>query len=247
MSAASPKTGTIYGVGLGPGDQELMSVKSDRLLRNARHVAFFRKAGRKGQARQIVNGMLPDSVIEFPMEYPVTTEIPLSDPRYNEVLSGFYKEATDYLIALAQSGEDVVVLCEGDPFFYGSFMHIYTRVKNVVPVEVVPAITGMSGAWTATGAPITWGDDVLTVLMGTLGEDKLSDHMAATDALVVMKIGTNFDKVIRALKTASRYDDAWIVQFATMPNQTVTKLSEMTDKVTPYFSIIVVHGQGRRP
>ena len=240
-------TGTIYGIGLGPGDQELMSVKTDRLLRNAKHVAFFRKAGRKGQARQIVEGMIPEGAIEFPMEYPVTTEIPLTDPRYNEILSAFYKEVTDHLIALAQSGQDVVVLCEGDPFFYGSFMHIYARVKDVVAVEVVPAITGMSGAWTATGAPIAWGDDVLTVIMGTHSEEKLVEHIALTDALVIMKIGTNFDKVVRALKAGGKYDDAYLVQFATMPNQTVCKLSEMTDKVTPYFSIIVVHGQGRRP
>ncbi|MGR3837386.1 MAG: precorrin-2 C(20)-methyltransferase [Cognatishimia sp.] len=240
-------TGTIYGIGLGPGDQELMSVKTDRLLRNAKHVAFFRKAGRKGQARQIVEGMIPEGAIEFPMEYPVTTEIPLTDPRYNEILSAFYKEVTDHLIALAQSGQDVVVLCEGDPFFYGSFMHIYARVKDVVAVEVVPAITGMSGAWTATGAPITWGDDVLTVIMGTHSEEKLVEHIALTDALVIMKIGTNFDKVVRALKAGGKYDDAYLVQFATMPNQTVCKLSEMTDKVTPYFSIIIVHGQGRRP
>lgn len=240
-------TGTIYGIGLGPGDQELMSVKTDRLLRNARHVAFFRKAGRKGQARQIVEGMIPEGAVEFPMEYPVTTEIPLTDPRYNEILSAFYKEVTDHLIALAQSGEDVVVLCEGDPFFYGSFMHIYTRVKDVVPVVVVPAITGMSGAWTATGAPITWGDDVLTVIMGTHSEEKLVEHIKLTDALVIMKIGTNFDKVVRALKAGGKYDDAYLVQFATMPKQTVCKLSEMTEKVTPYFSIIIVHGQGRRP
>ncbi|MGR3813564.1 MAG: precorrin-2 C(20)-methyltransferase [Cognatishimia activa] len=240
-------TGTIYGIGLGPGDQELMSVKTDRLLRNAKHVAFFRKAGRKGQARQIVEGMIPEGAVEFPMEYPVTTEIPLTDPRYNEILSAFYKEVTDHLIALAQSGEDVVVLCEGDPFFYGSFMHIYTRVKDVVPVEVVPAITGMSGAWTATGAPITWGDDVLTVIMGTHSEEKLVEHITLTDALVIMKIGTNFDKVVRALKAGGKYDDAYLVQFATMPKQTVCKLSEMTEKVTPYFSIIIVHGQGRRP
>ncbi len=240
-------TGTIYGVGLGPGDQDLMSVKTDRLIRNAKHIAFFRKAGRKGQARGIVEGMIPDHAVEFPMEYPVTTEIPLADPRYNEVLSAFYKEVTDHLINLAKSGEDVVVLCEGDPFFYGSFMHIYTRVKDVVDVEVVPAITGMSGAWTATGAPITWGDDVLTVLMGTLGEDKLTQHIKDTDALVIMKIGTNFEKVIRALKAGGKYDDAHLVQFATMEKQTVCKLSEMTNKVTPYFSIIIVHGQGRRP
>ncbi|WP_270729015.1 precorrin-2 C(20)-methyltransferase [Shimia sp. Alg240-R146] len=241
------QTGTIHGVGLGPGDPDLMSVRAHRLLTGAKHVAFFRKAGRKGQARQIVEGLLPDSVIEFPMEYPVTTEIPLSDPRYNQMLSAFYEDVTQHLITLAKGGEDVVVLCEGDPFFYGSFMHLYARLRDVVPVQVVPAITGMSGAWTATEAPITWGDDVLTVLMGTLPQDTLSDYIARTDALVIMKIGTNFDKVIAALKSGGRFDDAWIVQYATMAKQTVTKLSEMTDDVTPYFSIIVVHGQGRRP
>lgn len=240
-------TGTIYGVGLGPGDPDLMSVRSHRLITNAKHVAFFRKAGRKGQARAIVDCMLPDTAVEFPMEYPVTTEISVHDPRYNEALSAFYEEVTQHLISLAKSGEDVVVLCEGDPFFYGSFMHIYARVRDVVPTQVVPAITGMSGAWTATEAPITWGDDVLTVLMGTLDEEKLTRHMADTDALVVMKIGSNYDKVIRALKASSRYDEAWLVQFATMQKQSVKKLSETSDHGTPYFSIIVVHGQGRRP
>ena len=241
-------TGTIYGLGLGPGDPDLMSVRSHRLLTNARHVAFFRKKGRKGQARQIVEGLLPSGAREIPMEYPVTTEIPVHDPRYNELLSAFYAEVTQHLIALATAGEDVVVLCEGDPFFYGSFMHLYARLRDVVPVEVIPAITGMSGAWTATETPITWGDDVLTVLMGTLPQDKLTTHIRQTDALVVMKIGSNYDKVVTALKDGGKYDDAWLVQFATMgEKQTVTKLSDMTDTGTPYFSIIIVHGQGRRP
>ncbi|WP_170349249.1 MULTISPECIES: precorrin-2 C(20)-methyltransferase [Ruegeria] len=239
--------GKIYGVGLGPGDPDLMSVRADRLLRNARHVAFFRKPGRSGQARKIVNGMIPGDAVEFPMEYPVTTEIPLTDPRYNELLSAFYKDCAAHLKTLSDEGEDVVVLCEGDPFFYGSFMHLYSRLRDEADVEVVPAITGMSGAWTATGDPITWGDDVLTVLVGTLPEDTLAERMAQTDALVVMKIGRNIEKVKRALKTAGLYDRAWIVEYAQMPNQTVTKLSEACDKVTPYFSIIIVHGQGRRP
>ncbi|WP_171125384.1 MULTISPECIES: precorrin-2 C(20)-methyltransferase [unclassified Ruegeria] len=239
--------GKIYGVGLGPGDPDLMSVRADRLLRNARHVAFFRKPGRSGQARKIVNGMIPENAVEFPMEYPVTTEIPLSDPRYNEMLSAFYEGCAAHLKSLTEQGEDVVVLCEGDPFFYGSFMHLYNRLRTKADVEVVPAITGMSGAWTATGDPITWGDDVLTVLVGTLPEDDLAQRMAYTDALVVMKIGRNIDKVKRALRTAGMYDRAWIVEFAQMPNQKVMKLSEAEDKVTPYFSIIIVHGQGRRP
>ena len=197
------------------------------------------------KARKIVNGMIPEGAIEFPMEYPVTTEIPVTDPRYNELLAAFYEECTAHLKTLSEQGEDVVVLCEGDPFFYGSFMHLYNRLRDEAPVEVVPAITGMSGAWTATGDPITWGDDVLTVLVGTLPEEVLAERMAQTDALVVMKIGRNIDKVKRALKTSGLYDRAWIVEYAQMPNQTVTKLSEACEKITPYFSIIVVHGQGR--
>ncbi|GFE50562.1 precorrin-2 C(20)-methyltransferase [Roseobacter cerasinus] len=240
-------TGTIYGVGLGPGDPDLMSVRADRLLRGARHVAFFRKAGRSGQARRIVEGLLHADVVEFPMEYPVTTEIPVTDPAYNDALSGFYASCTDHLKQLVGQGEDVVVLCEGDPFFFGSFMHLYTRLKDEVPVQVVPAITGMSGAWTATGQPVTWGDDILTVLMGTLPKETLTEAMMRSDAVVVMKIGRHFDKVTSALKAADLYDRAWLIEYASMPNQTVQQLAEAGDKVTPYFSIIVVHGQGRRP
>ncbi|MGC3939040.1 precorrin-2 C(20)-methyltransferase [Roseobacter sp. EG26] len=240
-------SGTLHGVGLGPGDPDLMSVRADRLLRDARHVAFFRKAGRSGQARRIVNGMMRADVVEFPMEYPVTTEIPVTDPGYNAALSDFYSDCTRHLRGLLDGGEDVVVLCEGDPFFFGSFMHLYTRLKNHVPVQVVPAITGMSAAWTATGQPVTWGDDILTVLMGTLPGDILAERMAQSDAVVVMKIGRHFDKVKSALKQAGKFDDAWLVEYASMPNQSVQKLAEAGDRITPYFSIIVVHGQGRRP
>ncbi|MGI9353006.1 MAG: precorrin-2 C(20)-methyltransferase [Rhizobiaceae bacterium] len=241
------KPGTVHGVGLGPGAPDLMSVRADRLLRSAKQVAYFRKAGRPGQARRIAEGIIPTDAIEIPMDYPVTTEIPLSDPRYAEKLAMFYSEQTTMLRKLSASGEDVVVLCEGDPFFYGSFMHLYTRLKDDVPVEVVPAITGMSGAWTATGQPVTWGDDVMAVLMGTLSEDDLCGRMANSDALVIMKIGRNIGKVVSALKACGRYENAWLVEYATMENQRVQKLAEADTSKVPYFSIVVVHGQGRRP
>lgn len=240
-------SGTVYGVGLGPGDTDLMTRRAYRLLTEADQVAYFRKAGRPGQARRIADELIRVDATEIAMEYPVTTEVPLSDPRYNEILSGFYIDCTARLKALADAGQDVVVLCEGDPFFYGSFMHLHSRLKGNTPVEVVPAITGMSAAWTATGQPVTWGDDVLSTLMGTLPEEDLVRHMKAADALVIMKIGRNIDKVRRALRAAGKYDAAWLVEFASMPEQTVQKLSEAEDKVTPYFSIIIVHGHGRRP
>ncbi|MBK1637076.1 precorrin-2 C(20)-methyltransferase [Rhodovulum adriaticum] len=240
-------TGTVYGLGLGPGAADLMSVRADRLLRAATHVAYFRKAGRAGQARQIVQGLIPEGAVEFPMEYPVTTEIPLDDPRYNQIMSAFYADCTAHLQALAQGGADVVVLCEGDPFFYGSFMHLYTRLNGVVPVEIVPGITGMSAAWTASGAPITWGDDILTVLPGTLPEDTLVEGITGADALVVMKMGRHLPKLRRALDRAGRLAEAWLVEYAAMPNQRVTRLTEYAGETAPYFSILLLHGRGRRP
>jgi len=238
--------GTVHGVGLGPGAQDLLSVRADRLVRGARHVAYFRKAGRPGQARRVVEGMLRSDVVEVALEYPVTTEIPFTDPRYNEMLSAFYSECVAQLRQLIEAGEDVVVLCEGDPFFYGSFMHLYTRLQPVAPVQVVPGITGMSGAWTATGTPITWGDDALSVLMATLPEEELVRRIRDTDALVVMKIGRNLAKLRRAVAAAGRQDEAWLVEYATMPEQRVTRLLD-ADQVTPYFAILLIHGQGRRP
>ncbi|UWQ40417.1 precorrin-2 C(20)-methyltransferase [Leisingera aquaemixtae] len=237
--------GKVICAGLGPGDPDLMSVRSHRLITGARHIAYFRKAGRQGQARAIVEGMLAEGVTEHAMEYPVTTEIHFSDPEYNRVLAEFYDRWAVTLAEIAKS-KDVVVLCEGDPFLYGSYMHLYTRLQGRAAQEIVPGITGMSGCWTASGQPITWGDDVLTVAMATLSEDELAERAANTDALVVMKIGRNLPKLRRALERAGRAEDAWLVERGTMPGQTVQKLSEIDGEV-PYFSIVLVHGQGRRP
>ena len=238
--------GKIICAGLGPGDPDLISVRSDRLIRAARHVAYFRKAGRAGQARAIVEGMLAADATEYPMEYPVTTELPFDSPAYNDALAGFYDTWADRLAHLAQS-DDVIVLCEGDPFFYGSFMHLHSRLQGRAVVEVVPGITGMAGCWHATGAPITWGDDVMTVLMGTLPEPELVRHMQNADALVVMKTGRNLPRVRRALAAAGRLGDAWLVERGTMPGQRVVRLAEADEGDCPYFAIVLVHGHGRRP
>ena len=239
--------GKIYGVGVGPGAVDLLSVRADKLVREAKYIAFFRKAGRAGHARQIASNLLSKDVIELAMEYPITTEIPFSDKRYSEVLSEFYKKYSNKIISLSQTGIDLVILCEGDPFFYGSFMHIYSRVKDKCPVEVVPAITGMSAAWTATDIPITWGDDILTVLMGTLDETTLENQLQDTNAAIIMKIGRNLPKIKKALERTGRFYDAFIVEYAAMDKQTVQRLSDYNTENAPYFSIIILHGQGRRP
>jgi len=238
--------GRILCAGLGPGDPDLMSVRSDRAIRAARHVAYFRKKGRPGQARRIVEGMLALGVVEYPMEYPVTTELPFDSPEYILCLATFYDDWANRLTELAQA-QDVLVLCEGDPFFFGSFMHLHIRLQGRATVEVIPGMPGMVGCWYATGVPITWGDDVMTVLMGTLPEDELVCHMQGADALVIMKTGRNLPRVRRALATAGRLEQAWLVERGTMPGERVLKLAEVDGSDCPYFAIVLVHGSGRRP
>lgn len=238
--------GRIICAGLGPGDPDLISVRADRAVRGARHVAYFRKPGRPGQARRIVQGMLAPDAVEYPMEYPVTTEIPFDHPDYNDALAGFYDLWAARLAQLAQT-EDVVVLCEGDPFLYGSFMHLQVRLTGLAEVEVIPGIPGMVGCWNAVGQPMTWGDDVLTVLMGTLPEADLIRHMQGSDALVVMKTGRNLPKLRRALAASGRLADAWLIERGTMPGQRIAPVADVADDDCPYFAILLVHGHGRRP
>ena len=238
--------GRIICAGLGPGDPDLMSRRAERAVRGASDIAYFRKKGRFGQARRIVEGMLASDVCEHAMEYPVTTEIPFDSPDYIRLLATFYDDWAARLTALARS-RDVVVLCEGDPFFYGSFMHLYVRLRERLEIEVIPGITGMTGCWTATGEPMTWGDDVMSVLMGSMSEDQLVTHMQGADALVVMKTGRNLPKIKRALARAGRLAQAWLVERGTMSDQRIARLIETEDHDCPYFAIVLVHGHGRRP
>jgi precorrin-2/cobalt-factor-2 C20-methyltransferase len=237
--------GRIICCGLGPGNPDLMSVRADREIRAASHVAYFRKKGRPGQARRIVEGMLANNVREYPMEYPVTTELAFDSEEYVRALAGFYDEWADRLEALAREG-DVVVLCEGDPFFYGSFMHLYTRLQGRAEIDVIAGIPGMAGCWNAVGQAIALGDDVMTVLMGTLSETELARRVQNFDALVIMKTGRNLGKIRRVLAAAGRLGEAWLIEHGTMPGERVARLEEVDVADCPYFAIVLVHGRGRR-
>jgi len=238
--------GRIICCGLGPGDPDLMSVRADREVRAATHVAYFRKKGRPGQARTIVEGMLAPACCEYPMEYPVTTELDVGSADYARLLAFFYDEWADRLAKLSLEA-DVIVLCEGDPFFYGSFMHLYTRLQGRAEVEVVAGIPGMAGCWNVAGLPIALGDDVMTVLTGTLPEAELARRVQNTDALVIMKTGRNLAKIRRVLEAAGRLDESWLIERGTMPDERVARLADVDSTDCPYFAIVLVHGRlGRR-
>ncbi|MEA1834140.1 precorrin-2 C(20)-methyltransferase [Methylobacterium durans] len=240
-------TGTLFGVGMGPGDPDYLTVRAVRVLERAPILVHFCKKGRRGNARTIADAVLRDPAREFPLVYPYTTELAPDDATYVSALAGFYDDAAARLADHLGAGRDVAILSEGDPFFYGSFMHLWRRLKDRFPVEVVPGVTGMSGCWTRAGTPITWGDDVLTVLPATLPHAALAERLRGTDAAVVMKLGRHLPKVRAALSEAGLLGRAVYVERGTMQGEKVIPLAEKPDDAAPYFSMVLVPGEGRRP
>ncbi|ODT43836.1 MAG: precorrin-2 C(20)-methyltransferase [Methylobacterium sp. SCN 67-24] len=246
MSERAPRT-LLFGVGLGPGDPDYMTVRARDIILKADRLVHFCKRGRRGNARVTADAIIaPDAAREIELAFPVTTEVPVEEEGYAGPIAAFYDAAAERLADEMAAGRTIAVLCDGDPFFYGSFMHLWRRLAQRFPTEVVPGVTGMAGAWTRAAAPITWGDDVMTVLPGTLAEGELTRRLVDTDAAVIMKLGRNLPKVRRALQQAGLINRAIYVERATMADQRVVRLAEKPDDEAPYFSMILVPGEGRR-
>ena len=241
------RIGRLYGVGIGPGDPELLTVKATRVIAESPVVAFFAKAGRRGNARGIVDRWLKPSHVELPLYYPMTTESHFDDPPYREALAKFYAESAAAITAHLEAGRDVALLSEGDPLFYGSFMHLFVRLRERFAVTIVPGVSSICGAWGAAETAMTWGDDSLVVLPATLPLDELTRRLALADAAVIMKIGRNFPRARQALAKAGMAERAIYVERATMEGERVMPLRDKSDEAAPYFSMILVPGNGRRP
>lgn len=238
--------GRLLGVGVGPGDPELLTLKAVRALREADVVAHFAKAGNESRARTVVAAQLRPGVAELPLLYPVTTEIHHRAPAYRALIGAFYDDAAAAVARHLDAGATVAVLSEGDPLFYGSYMHVHVRLAHRYPTEVIPGVTGMSGGWSLAGTPIAQGEDVTVVLPGTLAEDALARHLAGAEAAVIMKVGRNLPRIRRALAAAGRLERALYVERATMRGESVVPLAERADGPAPYFSVVLVPGWSAR-
>lgn len=239
-------SGKLIGVGTGPGDPDLLTIKAVRAIEGADVVAYFAKQGNASNARAIVADLI-EGKVEEQLGYPVTTEIDRRHDDYKVATAAFYAEAAQRIAAHLDAGRSVAVLSEGDPLFYGSYMHIHVRLAPRYPTEVIPGITAMSGCWSAAGLPLVQGDDILSVLPGTLDEVDLRTRLAGTDGAVIMKVGRNLPKIRRALELAGRLDSAVYVERGTMANGHSKRLIDKADDIAPYFAIVLVPGWSTRP
>lgn len=231
MELGEKMTGTLYGVGLGPGDPDLMTLRAARLIEGAQCIAYPTLAGGDSFARAIAADFIPTSAQEIAMDVPMTVDRAPAQAAYD-------KGAAEIAAVLA-TGKDVVVLCEGDPFFYGSFMYLFARLSAEFDTVVVPGVTSITACAARAGKPLAARNERLTVLPGPLSKDELRTRIEGAESVAIMKVGRHMAKIRAVIDDLGLTDGAVYVERATLPQEIVLPLADAPEKA-PYFSMILI-------
>ncbi|MBO3145131.1 precorrin-2 C(20)-methyltransferase [Dermatophilus congolensis] len=239
MNQAAP--GKLIGVGVGPGDPELLTIKAARAIENADVIAYHKAKPGSSNARATAADHIHPHHIELPLTYPITTGTTNHPGGYTGAINDFYTEATHLIATHLDAGRTVAVLAEGDPFLYSSFQHLHERLAHTYPTQVIPGISSMTAVSTALGRPLVEATETLTILPGTLPTDELAARLATADCAVIMKLGRTFTSVRQALTTAGRLHEAWYVERVSHDErEVVTPLADVNPNNVPYFSLAVI-------
>lgn len=224
-------TGTLHGIGLGPGDPELVTLKAARLIAAAPVIAYPVLAGGDSFARSIAAGLIPCRTTELPIEIPMTTDRAPAQAAYDTGAAAIAEHL--------RAGRDVAVLCEGDPFFFGSFMYLFSRLSDRFDTRVVPGVTSITACAAVARQPLSARNEVLTVLPGPLPEAELTARIEAASSVAIMKVGRHLPKIRRVLDRLGLTGRATYVERATLPDQQAMPLARAPASA-PYFSMILV-------
>jgi precorrin-2/cobalt-factor-2 C20-methyltransferase len=224
--------GTLYGVGLGPGDPELMTMKAVRILRQTTVIAYPKAVNGPPLARQIAAEYLRDGKTEIAIELAMTADKHPDNEAYDQ---GARKIAAEL-----EAGRDVAVLCEGDPFFYGSFMYLFNRLGDRFNTEVIPGITSVTASADVALMPLVAGSEVFSVLPARLPVTELRQRLSECQSAAIIKLGRHGPKVMDLLRELDLSDQAYYVEYATMKKQKIMKVSDVEPSEIPYFATIVV-------
>jgi precorrin-2/cobalt-factor-2 C20-methyltransferase len=231
MEPCEKMTGTLYGVGLGPGAPDLITLRAARLIERAKIIAYPTLAGGDSFARAIAADLIAEDAVEIRMDVPMTTA--------RQPAQDAYDKGAAEIAAQLDAGHDVVCLCEGDPFFYGSFMYLYARLAQTYTVEVVPGVTSVTACAASSGRPLVARNERLTVLPGPMDEAELRDRIAGAEAVAIMKVGRHLPKLRAVIEDLGLTDHATYIERASLPEQVVVPLSQAPEKA-PYFSMILL-------
>lgn len=239
--------GKLWGVGIGPGDPELVTVKAARVIGEADVIAFHSARHGKSISRAVAAPYMRDGQIEEHLVYPVTTETVDHPGGYQGAMDEFYEAAAERLAVHLAAGRTVALLAAGDPLFYSSYMHMHKRLAHRFDAEVIPGVTSVSAASAALGKPLVEGEEILTILPGTLPQAELTRRLKETDAAAILKLGRTFPPVLQSLEDSGRLDEAHYVERASTTRQRVESAAEVDPDGVPYFSIAIVPSPSNNP
>ncbi|MDJ0404941.1 precorrin-3B C(17)-methyltransferase [Rhodococcus erythropolis] len=239
--------GKLWGVGIGPGDPELVTVKAARVIGEADVVAFHSARHGKSISRGVAAPYMREGQIEEHLIYPVTTETVDHPGGYQGAMDEFYEAAAERLAVHLAAGRTVALLAAGDPLFYSSYMHMHKRLADRFDAEVIPGVTSVSAASAALGKPLVEGEEILTILPGTLPQAELTRRLKETDAAAILKLGRTFPPVLQSLEDSGRLDEAHYVERASTTRQRVESAAEVDPDGVPYFSIAIVPSPSNTP
>ncbi len=225
-------SGTLYGIGVGPGDPELLTLKAHRILREAYVVAYPQPDDGPSFARAIVSHFLTAEQLEIPITVPMDTK--------RHPAKAVYDAAAETIAHHLDAGSNVVVLCEGDPFFYGSFMYLHERLANRYPVQIVPGVSSVMAAAAAIGRPLAARNDVLTIVPGPLDDGKIRAQLEQSDAVAIIKLGRHFGRIKALISEMGLMANAAYVERVSLENQKLMPLEEAGGEA-PYFSMILIY------
>jgi precorrin-2/cobalt-factor-2 C20-methyltransferase len=225
-------SGRLYGIGVGPGDPELLTLKGLRLMRAAAVVAYPAPEHGDSFARAIVAGWLDRGQREIAIRFPMRPGPPPAE---------IYDGAAQTIAAELDAGNKVALLCQGDPLFYGSFIGVFIRLADRYLIEIIPGVSSLTACAAAAARPLVTGDEVLAVIPATLAEDELARRLAATEVAAIVKLGRHLPKVRRALARLGMLAAAIYIEHGSLPTQRVEPLAEIDE--ARYFSMALVRRQ----
>ena len=225
-------SGTLFGIGVGPGDPELITLKAARLIAACPVVAFLSADGKAGLARNIATHHIDASQLELTIEMPMRVSRAEGQAAYDE--------AAARIEAHLNAGSDVAFLCEGDPLFYGSFMYLLARLGTNYPVEIVPGVASPMAAAAFAKAPLCAREDAFAVIPATLDDARIIEIMSAVDTAVIMKLGRHLPRIKALLQDQGLAETSTYVERASMEGQRMMPLNETQNAAAPYFSLLLV-------
>jgi precorrin-2/cobalt-factor-2 C20-methyltransferase len=232
MSGNQMVVGHLYGIGVGPGDPELLTLKALRILQSVPVIAYQSAVDHNSTAREIIAPHLIGNQIEVGFHFPRAQNPELAKPLYDQAIAPI----AEYL----EQGLDVAVICLGDPMFYGSFMYLFTRLSNRFHTEIVPGICSPMASAAVLGVPLSYRNDIFSVLSATLAEEILETQLLNADAVAIIKLSNHFSKVRSLLQKLNLLDRAQYIEKATMNDQKIMAISEVNAETVPYFSMILI-------